>query len=42
MRDNRLYTIVDFKRLGSRGFHDLFNHYICLFSKHIENCKTEA
>ena len=28
--------------LGSPGFHDLFNHYLCFFSKHNENCKTEA
>ena len=35
-------TIVHFKRLGSRGFHDLFNYYLCFFSKHNEYCKTEA
>ena len=35
-------TIVHFKRLGSRSFHNLFNHYLCLFSKHNEYCKTEA
>ena len=28
------------KRLGNRGFHDLFIH--CFFSKHNEYCKTEA
>ena len=33
--------IVHFKRLGSRVFHDLFNHYLCFFSKHNEYCKTE-
>ena len=35
-------TIVHCKRLGSRSFHNLFNHYLCLFSKHNEYCKTEA
>ena len=24
-------TIVHFKRLGSRGFHAFFNHYLCFF-----------
>ena len=33
---------VHYKRLGSRGFHDLSNHYLCYFSKHNEYCKTEA
>ena len=28
--------------MGSLGFHDLFNHYLCFFSKHNEYCKTEA
>ena len=34
-------AVVHFKRLGSRGFHDLFNHFLCFFSKHNEYCKTE-
>ena len=34
--------IVHFKRLGSRSVHDLFNHYLCFFSKHNEYIKTEA
>ena len=33
---------MHFKRLGSRVFHDLVNHYLCFFSKHNEYCKTEA
>ena len=32
----------DFKRLGSRGFHDLFNQYLFSFLKHYEYCKTEV
>ena len=35
-------TTVHFKRLDSRGFHDLFNHYLSFFTKHYEYCKTEA
>ena len=35
-------SLVHFKRLDSRGFHDLFNHYLCFFSKHNEYCKTKA
>ena len=27
------YIIVHFERLSSHGFHDLFNHYLCFFSK---------
>ena len=29
-----------FKRLGSQYFHNLFNQYLFLFSKHREYCKT--
>ena len=29
-----LCTIVFFKRLGSRGFSDVYNQYLFLFSKH--------
>ena len=32
-------VIVHFKRLGSQGFHDLLNHYLCFFN---EYCKTEV
>ena len=35
-------TIVHVERLGSRGFHDSFNHYVDFVSKHYEYCKTEA
>ena len=31
-----------FKRLGNPGFHDLFNNYLCVISKHNEYCKTKA
>ena len=37
-----ILLLMHFKRLGSRCFHDLFNHYLCFFSKHNEFCKTEA
>ena len=33
---------MHFKRLGSRGFHDLFNRYLLFFSKHNEYRKTDA
>ena len=36
-----LFTLLFFKRLGIRGFHDLFNQYQFFFSKHGEYCKTE-
>ena len=39
---NKLETILYFKRLGSRTFHDLLNHYLRFFSKYNEYCKTEA
>ena len=34
------YSIVHFKRLGSHGFHDTLNHYLCFFSKHDKYCKV--
>ena len=34
--------IMFFKRLGSRGFHNLFNKYLFFFSKHYKYCKTGA
>ena len=36
----RLVTIAHIKCLGGRGFHDLFNYYLCFFLKHNENCNT--
>ena len=38
----RLYTIVHFKRLGSRVSHDSFNQYLLFFSKQYTYCKTNA
>ena len=38
----RYPVIVFFKRLCSRGFHDLFNQSIFSFPKRYENCKTVA
>ena len=38
----KIKTIVHFKCLGSQGFPNLFNHYLCFFSKHNEYCKLEA
>ena len=35
-----LIPMVLFKRLGSQCFHELFNQYICFFSKHYGYCKT--
>ena len=32
------YTIVHFKRLVSRGLHDLFKYHSCFFSKDNEYC----
>ena len=38
----KLCPIEHLKRLGNRGFHDLFNNYLCYFSKHNNYYKTEA
>ena len=35
-------TMVYFKDLGSRGFHDSFNQYVFFFSEHCTYCKTNA
>ena len=34
--------LMFFKRLGSGGFHDLFNQYVFFFSKHYDYCKTRS
>ena len=40
---NLIYNfIVVFTNLGSRDFHDLFNHYIFSFHKRYVYCKTGA
>ena len=36
------YTIVHFKRLGTRVFHDSFNQYVSFFSKQYTYHKTNA
>ena len=36
------WTIVHFKRLGSRVFHDSFNQCVFFFSKQSTYCKTNA
>ena len=35
-------SIVFFKRLGNRGFHNPFNQYVFSFNKRYEYCKTGA
>ena len=42
MSIDKICTIVHFKCLGSRRFHDLFNHYLFFFSKHNEYCKIKV
>ena len=37
-----MWTIVFFKRLDSRGFHDLFHQYTFSHRKRYEYLKTEA
>ena len=37
-----IIVIVHLKRLGSRGFHDLFHYYQCLFSKNDGFCKRQT
>ena len=35
--ENAMIIILFFKRLGSRGFHDLFNQYLFFLNKNITN-----
>ena len=42
MNQKKPSTIVHFKRLGSRVFHDSFNQYVFFFPKHWTCRKTNA